>query len=334
MKTRYLSGIDGALDDGFAQAPGGADDGDAGKAGVSVSMENITPGGAEVGAHHPLHADRERDLQVVEALDLAVADGPVGEQGGVAAAAGVQELPLARDVQEGLLLPGEARVRAGPRRWRCCAPPRRAGPCRPAPPVPVVGADGVGDIAGELAVQEQLPDGVSGGAQGGVPGPVGGNARSHGGVDPVGRDERAVRGGGGGEAVRHPHALGFEGPDELAERGVLAAHLRDIGHADLVKPHHGGFSHHSTPVRCRWTHTARDRYSGVRGFGPARPLRATVPPPGPPPSKSPDTCGIAGTIPAMSRGSGELEGAGSRGVGGAGSRASGELAARGRRHVR
>ncbi|MCY1187280.1 hypothetical protein D9M73_282420 [compost metagenome] len=67
------------MDHGFAEAPGGADHGHAGEAGVSVDGEHHA-GGADVGTHHPLDADREGDVEVVKALDLAVADGPVGEQ--------------------------------------------------------------------------------------------------------------------------------------------------------------------------------------------------------------------------------------------------------------
>ena len=90
LEDQVFVRIDRALDDGFAEAPGGADDHHAGEAGLGVDREHDA-GAAEVGAHHPLHADRERHLQMVEALDLAVADGPVGEERGVAAPAGIEQ---------------------------------------------------------------------------------------------------------------------------------------------------------------------------------------------------------------------------------------------------
>ena len=77
---------------------------------VSVSIENITPA--------PPRSERtmrwtpidSATLQVVEALGLAVADRAIGEERGEAAPAGVEQRRLAADVEEGLLLAGEARV--------------------------------------------------------------------------------------------------------------------------------------------------------------------------------------------------------------------------------
>jgi hypothetical protein len=47
---------------------------------------------------------------VVEALDVAVADGAVGEQRCVAAPACIEQRGVAADIEKGLLLPCEARV--------------------------------------------------------------------------------------------------------------------------------------------------------------------------------------------------------------------------------
>ena len=280
------------------------------------------PGAADVGAHHPLDADRERDLQVVEALDLAVADGPVGEQRGVAAAAGVQQFPLARDVQEGLLLPGEARVRQVLGRRAAAhrhGEPVHAGAARPA-------SGSAARMASAMSPGNSLARNSSRMASPvarsvGVPGPVGGNARSHGGVDPVGRDERAVRGGCGGEPVGtripSPWRVRMSSPSEAffpPTRGTSAMpissnHITGDSAITALLWIVGG------PIL---------RGTGVPGSGaldPRAPSGYCAACPGPPPSKSPDTCGIAGTLRRCRRGSGELEGAGSRGVRGVPGRA-------------
>ena len=65
---------------------------------------------AEVGAHHALHADAERDLKMIEALVDAIGDGAVGEERGEAAPACLEQRVAALHVEIGLLLAGEARV--------------------------------------------------------------------------------------------------------------------------------------------------------------------------------------------------------------------------------
>ncbi len=47
---------------------------------------------------------------MVESLVDTIADGTVGEEGGKAALAGIDQLGLAADIQEGLLLTGEAGI--------------------------------------------------------------------------------------------------------------------------------------------------------------------------------------------------------------------------------
>jgi hypothetical protein len=57
-------------------------------------------------------------------------------------------------------------------------------------------------------------------------------------------DEFAEGGGGRRETARDADAFGGEMSDHLAKRGILAADLRQIGHAELVEPHHSLlFSH-------------------------------------------------------------------------------------------
>ena len=84
-----LVGVDLALDHVLAEPPGGVDQDDVGKAGLGVEGEHH-PGGAAIGADHLLDADREGDLEVVEAVELAVGDRSIGEEGGEAGLAGPQ----------------------------------------------------------------------------------------------------------------------------------------------------------------------------------------------------------------------------------------------------
>src|SRR3546814_15878617 len=65
---------------------------------------------SDLGPHHLLNADRKGHVHMVEALGLAVADRPVGEERRIAAAACVKQRPPAPDVQKRLLLAGKAGV--------------------------------------------------------------------------------------------------------------------------------------------------------------------------------------------------------------------------------
>ena len=82
---------DGALHDRLAQPVGRRDQHHVAEAGLRVQGEDDA-GRSPVGAHHLLHADRQRHVGMVEALIDAIGNGPVGEQGGEAAPAGVQQL--------------------------------------------------------------------------------------------------------------------------------------------------------------------------------------------------------------------------------------------------
>jgi hypothetical protein len=50
--------------------------------------------------------------------------------------------------------------------------------------------------------------------------------------------EAAVGVRGGGEAVGHPHSGGGQVRDHLAERGVLAADLLQVGQTEIGEPDH------------------------------------------------------------------------------------------------
>ena len=79
------------------------------EAGLGVDGEHHT-GGADVGAHHPLHPGRQRDRLVVEAVVHAVGDRPVVVERGEHLPDREQDVVDAADVEEGLLLPGEGGV--------------------------------------------------------------------------------------------------------------------------------------------------------------------------------------------------------------------------------
>jgi len=99
--------VHGALDDVFAKSPGRIDDDHAGEAGFGVEREHHA-GPRTIGADHFLDADGQRDLQMIEAVGLAVDDGAIGEQGRVAFAARPQQLGFPADVEIAFLLSREA----------------------------------------------------------------------------------------------------------------------------------------------------------------------------------------------------------------------------------
>ena len=88
----------------------------------SVSIVNITPARATVAADHALHARRQRDVGMREALVDAVGDRPVVVERREDVMDAVEDRIDAGDVQKGLLLACERGVgqvfggRAGPDR--------------------------------------------------------------------------------------------------------------------------------------------------------------------------------------------------------------------------
>ena len=73
----------------------------------SVSRVNITPLAPSIAVHHALHAGRQRDLRVVEAMVNAVRDGAVVVQRGEHPRERREHAGLAVHVQQGFLLAGE-----------------------------------------------------------------------------------------------------------------------------------------------------------------------------------------------------------------------------------
>ena len=71
--------VHAALHDIFAEAVGGVDEHRVAETTLGVERED-NAAAREVGAHHLLHADAQSDLEMVETLVHAVADGAVSEQ--------------------------------------------------------------------------------------------------------------------------------------------------------------------------------------------------------------------------------------------------------------
>jgi hypothetical protein len=158
---------------------------------------------------------------VVEALLRAVADGAVGEKTGKAPAHGGEQLRLAGDVQERVLLAGEAGVGEV-----------LGGGAAAHGDVHVVGvvAPGEGAIGlddrpvqlrRELRAENGAPDAGAGAAQRlRVAAPAGQALRDALG-QPVRIEERAVGLGGDGEALRNPDSLGLEVLDHSPSEAFL-----------------------------------------------------------------------------------------------------------------
>ena len=105
-----LVGIDRPLHDVFAEPVDAGDEHDIAKAGFGVQREHDAAGGA-IRPHHLHHADRERDLEMVESIVDAIGDRAIGENGCKAAAAGFEQIVGAADIQKTLVLAGKARRR-------------------------------------------------------------------------------------------------------------------------------------------------------------------------------------------------------------------------------
>jgi hypothetical protein len=108
--NQVLVRIHRALNDALPEPVGGVDQHRVPESALRVDGEHHSRAG-QVRANHLLHAHREGDLQVVEPPLLPVDDRAVGEQRGEAPLDRVEQHRFAADVEVGLLLAGEARLR-------------------------------------------------------------------------------------------------------------------------------------------------------------------------------------------------------------------------------
>ena len=228
-----LVGVDRALHHRLAQAVAGGDEDDVGEAALGVEREHHA-GGAQVGAHHALHAGGQRDLGVGVALVHAVADRAVVVERREDFAHLVQHAVDADDVQEGLLLAGERRVGhvlGGGRRAH-----RERG-------VRVAGGQAREFLAHarfELGRERRVLDPAADlGAGLGQRAHVVGVERLQARGDALGEaaelQELAERVRRRGEAAGDANARGGQLADHLAEAGVLAADDVDVGHPQLFE---------------------------------------------------------------------------------------------------
>ena len=204
----------------------------------SVSTVNRTPEAPTSDLHHPLDARGERDVVVVEAVVDAVSDRPVVVQRGEHAADRGEDVLDAADVQERLLLTGEGRVRQV-----FCG---RARPHRPRHRLRLritVDQSRVSgpDVGLERSRQRLLLDPLTNcGADVRELCDVADIERLDGPADAlveaIGGEELAVSICRRREPARDADPGVREIAHHLAERGVLAADLCDVGHADLGEP--------------------------------------------------------------------------------------------------
>src|SRR5450755_317644 len=100
-------GVDRAGDNSLSQTGTGIDDGLAAFAGQGVGREKDT---SDRGSDHALNSNREVHIVGVDGVAGAVAHCAVGPERGPAATDSINERVLAKDIEIGVLLTGEARV--------------------------------------------------------------------------------------------------------------------------------------------------------------------------------------------------------------------------------
>ena len=99
-------GIDLTLHDILAEPPRSGDENHVAEAGFGVERKDDAAG-RKIGADHFHDPDRQRDLEVVEAVVDPINDGAVGKDRGKTAPARLDCIGLAAHVQKALMLPGE-----------------------------------------------------------------------------------------------------------------------------------------------------------------------------------------------------------------------------------
>ena len=105
-----LVGIDGTLYHRLAEPVGGGDEHDLSETGVGVQSEHHTAG-AEIAAHHVLHACRQSNCGVIEPLVDAIRDRAIVEQRSKHLVHRCQDVGLSAYVEKRFLLTGERSFR-------------------------------------------------------------------------------------------------------------------------------------------------------------------------------------------------------------------------------
>ena len=125
-----LVGIDLALDDGFAETVTAGDEDHVAKSRFGIEREDDAAG-REIRANHFHHGDGESDLEVIEAVVDAVGNRAIGENGGKAAPAGLEQILRAAHIEEAFMLARKTRGRQIFRRRRTPHGDSDAGPGLP-----------------------------------------------------------------------------------------------------------------------------------------------------------------------------------------------------------
>ncbi len=105
-----LVGIDTALDDGLAKAVTPRHEDHVRKSRFRVEREHHSAG-RKIGPDHLHHGDGQGDLEVIKAVVDPVGDRAIGENGGKAAPAGLEQILRATYIEEALMLAGKTRGR-------------------------------------------------------------------------------------------------------------------------------------------------------------------------------------------------------------------------------
>ena len=220
------------------QAVGGGEQHRIAEAALGVDREHH-PRCGQVGAHHPLHANGQGHIAVIEAMDLPVGDRPIGEQGAVAAAAGGDQVGVAAHIEKGFLLAGEAGIGQILRRGAGAHGHRRRRLARLGGQLVVGSQDRRFQIRRQWIGQQQRagsrprrPQGPQVGAVQAVQQLLQALAQLAAG------DQLAIGECGGGKSPGNPHPLGRQLPDHLPQGGVLAAHLGDRLDTHRLQGHH------------------------------------------------------------------------------------------------
>ncbi len=223
-----------ALHHGLAEAPGRGHEHRITEAGLGIQGEHHAAG-TGLGAHHLLHAGRQRHVLVGIATVHSVGNRAVVEQRGEHLVHRPLDVVVAFDIEEGFLLAGEGRVGK------------------------ILGGSGTAHRHLEVGVlaEHQLVGFTQGGLEGrrqrGIDDPLANLAASLGkGVDvidvetrkllvdsivePLVGEKLAIGLGGGGETARHRDAGAGQVGNHFAEGSVLAPYSLDVVHAQLIKP--------------------------------------------------------------------------------------------------
>ena len=232
-----LVGIHRALHHHLAQAVRRGDEHHAVEARLGVEREQHARR-ALVAAHHPLHAGRQRDVRMREALVHAIGDRAVVVERRKYLTYCMEYVVYSTDIKKCFLLAGKRRVGqvlGGGRR------PHREGRVRRRPRERVVGGS---DFLLERRRAAARPPASRESARR----PARARSRPRcrrraaalrcARARPLVLEELAKRARRGREPARHPDAGAGELADHFAERRVLAADLLDVGHAQSFERDH------------------------------------------------------------------------------------------------